>query len=51
VIQTNKDYAEKTANYDLLNLLRHYEGFHGNKPMPPKPTPPKTTTPRGREAC
>lgn len=46
VISTIKDYAQKTENYTLLNLLRRYEGFQSNKPMPTKRTPPKTTTPK-----
>lgn len=46
VISTIKDYAQKTENYTLLNLLRRYEGFQSNKSMPPGRTPPKTATPR-----
>lgn len=45
VVQTIKDYAERTENYWLLNLLRRYEGFQGNKPMPPKRTVEKTAKP------
>jgi hypothetical protein len=40
VKQTVQEYAERTGNFTLLNLLRRYEDFQSSKPMPPtrKPT-------------
>ena len=34
VKQTIEEYAEKTGNYALLNILKRYEDFQGNKPTP-----------------
>jgi hypothetical protein len=45
VKQTVEEYAEKTGNYALLNMLKRYEGFQGNKPMPSRRSPAKSLHP------
>jgi len=43
--ETLARYATATGNYTLLNLLQHYEGFQGNKPMPAARTSPRVVKP------
>jgi hypothetical protein len=42
IIKTVEEFAESTGNFRLLSLLKRFEGFQSNKPMPPKCKPAKT---------
>ncbi len=44
--QTVEEYAEKTGNYTLLNLLKRYETFQSNKPMPQGRKPAREAKPK-----
>jgi hypothetical protein len=43
--QTVQDYAEKTGNYMLLQMLKRYEDYQGNKPMPQARKPVQVVKP------
>jgi hypothetical protein len=45
IVDTIRDYAEKSQNFRLLHLLRQFEGFQSNKPMPLTRKPVKTPRP------
>ena len=45
IIQTIKDYAEKSGNYHLLSLLDRFKGFKANQPSPTRRTPVRTVKP------
>ncbi len=46
IVQVIRDYAEKTENYRLLNLLKRFEGFRSNLPAPSTPKPTKAARPQ-----
>lgn len=46
ILQVMRDYAEKTENHRLLYLLKQFEGFRSNQPMPSKPKPVKAAKPQ-----
>lgn len=46
VVDTIREYGDKTGNFALLNALKRFEGFQANKPMPPQRTLAKTSRPQ-----
>ena len=44
-MQTIREYAEKSGNFALLNLLRRFEGFQANRPVPVGRRPARTVQP------
>ncbi len=47
IVDTIRDYAEQSGNHRLLYLLRQFEGFASNKPMPrTRPEPVKVERPK-----
>ncbi len=45
IVQTIREYAEKSGNFALLNLLRRFEGFQANRPTPVGRRPARTVQP------
>lgn len=46
IVDTIRDYAEKSGNHRLLYLLGQFAGFRSNEPMPKRAVPMPAKTPR-----
>jgi hypothetical protein len=45
IVDTIRGYAETTGNHHLLSLLRRFENFQSNKPMPTRAKPARVARP------
>lgn len=46
IVQVIRDYARSTGNYVLLNMLKRFEDFQSNKPLPPARMTKKVVRPK-----